>query len=59
MNLESIFNAVNNIGLLPVLTILFILFQFRTILRLEKENEKLLALLLKTLGGKKDDETNI
>ena len=54
MNIEIIFDAVKDIGLPSVLIILLLLFQFRSIIKLEKEREKLLDLLLKHFGGEKN-----
>ncbi|MFH1096548.1 MAG: hypothetical protein ABH886_09080 [Candidatus Desantisbacteria bacterium] len=53
MDIKIIFDAVKDIGLPSVLIILLLLFQFRSIIKLEKEKEKLLDLLLKHLGGEK------
>jgi len=51
MDVETIFRAIKEIGLPAVVIILLLLFQFRTIVRLEKENERLLDLLLKFAKG--------
>ncbi len=54
MNFMDIVNAVKEVGLLPVMVILFILFQFRTIVRLEKYNEMLIKYIFEMKGGKTD-----
>ncbi|MBI4753320.1 hypothetical protein HY793_02965 [Candidatus Desantisbacteria bacterium] len=59
MNIEIIFDAVKDIGLPSVLIILLLLFQFRSIIKLEKEKEKLLDLLLKHFGGEKNGRDKI
>ncbi|MEK6733046.1 MAG: hypothetical protein AABY55_05405 [Candidatus Omnitrophota bacterium] len=56
MDIKIIFEAVKDIGLLSVLIILLLLFQFRSIIKLEKDREKLLDLLLKHLGGGKNGD---
>lgn len=58
MDISEIFKAIKDIGLAPVLIILLLLFQFRTIVRLEKENERLLELLLKGWKKNGDKEYN-
>jgi len=47
MNLEVIFKAIEQIGILNVLLVLFVWQQFRTISWLKKQNELLLKKLLK------------
>ena len=56
MDINIIFEAVKDIGLPSVLIILLLLFQFRSIIKLEKDKEKLLDLLLKYLGGGKNGD---
>lgn len=51
MDFVEIIKAVKEIGLLPVMVILFILFQFRTIVRLEKYNEMLIKFILEMKRG--------
>ncbi|MBF0557103.1 MAG: hypothetical protein HQK96_21525 [Nitrospirae bacterium] len=54
MELTNIVNAVKEIGFVPVLVILMLLFQFRTIVRLEKYNEMLVKHILKMKGGQQN-----
>ncbi|MEW6481738.1 MAG: hypothetical protein AB1397_01855 [bacterium] len=42
MDISTIFKGIKDIGLEPVLIILLLLFLFRSVMRLEKENERLL-----------------
>jgi hypothetical protein len=52
----SLVQAVKEIGLTPVVVLLLLIFQFRTIIRLERENERLLTIVLKLTGGHPDED---
>jgi len=55
IEVKAIFEAVKDIGLVPVIVILLLLFQFRTIKRLERQNDVLLDKVLKLSGGNKNE----
>ena len=51
--MDTIFNAIREIGLIPVVVVLLLLSVFRNISRLEKQNDFLLKKIIGFLEAKK------